>query len=180
MKELPRREMLSVLIEKLQEEPEIYLDRITEQTLWEMFENGCTHFVVRNSQIVGCCVIWHDLIKSDKEPAYVELGTVWAQKQDRSSIVAELGNNIHRIAKEKKLIVFCKQLKLAMYFMRSPIFPVNKIASHQNITPELMESLPQFRGWLNDNSSSTSEKCERFLYYEDDGKITPWYLVYED
>lgn len=177
MKELPRREMLSVLIEKLQEEPEIYLDRITEQTLWEMFENGCTHFVVRNSQIVGCCVIWPDLI-SGKELAYVELGTVWAQKQDRSSIVAELGNNIPRIAKGKKIMAFCKQLKLAIHFRRSPIFPVNKIASHQDFPPDLMESLPQFRGWV--NNITKPEEYERVLYHEDDGKITPWYLVYED
>lgn len=66
MRELPRKDMLSALIEKLKEEPEIDLYRITKQILWEMFENGCGHFVVRNNEIVGCCVTWHDLRKSAK------------------------------------------------------------------------------------------------------------------
>ncbi len=177
MKELPRREMLSVLIEKLQEETEICLYRLEEKTLWEKFENGLAHFVVRNSQIVGCCCIWDDFKQLGKELAYVELGTVWAQKQDRASILSELGDNIPRIAQGKKIMAFCSELKLAKHFSKHPLFPFNTIADRKNCPPELIEFIPQFRGWSHD--ISTQNKYDTMLYHEDDGKITAWYVVYE-
>ncbi|MBD2544863.1 hypothetical protein [Planktothricoides raciborskii] len=128
MKELPRSEMLPALIQRLNNESGIDLSRITEHTLWESFENGSAHFVVRNSQIVGCGVIWHyDLKKSGQEPAYVELGTVWAEKKDRLSILGELRDNIPRLAKGKKIMLFCSKIKLAIHFRNSPLFPVNTI-----------------------------------------------------
>ncbi|MEM9923765.1 MAG: hypothetical protein AAF915_08460 [Cyanobacteria bacterium P01_D01_bin.50] len=178
MKQLPRRDMLSALIEKLESETEIDLDRITEQVLWEMYENGCSHFVVRNNEIVGCSVAWHDLRKSAKYTAYVELGTVWVQKPDRASILRELTYNISRIAKENKIMGFCKELKLARFFRQSPMFPVNKIANQKNFPTELLESFSQFKGWSNDDT--TQEKYQRVLYHQDDGQITPWYLVYQE
>ncbi|MGB3637236.1 MAG: hypothetical protein WBA39_06535 [Rivularia sp. (in: cyanobacteria)] len=178
MKQLPRRDMLSALIEKLKEESEIDLYRITEQILWEMYANGCGHFVVRNDEIVGSVVTWHDLKKSTKETAYVELGTVWVQKQDRASIVTELTDNIPRIAKGKKIMLFCKKLKLAKYFRQNPLFPCNKIANHKMFPTELLKSIPQFKGWCNDDTPYN--KYQRVLYDQDDGQITPWYLVYEE
>lgn len=178
MRELPRKDMLSALIEKLKEESEIDLYRITEQILWEMYENGCSHFVVRNNEIVGSCVTWHDLRKSAKDTAYVELGTFWVQKTDRASILTELTDNIPKIAKGKKIMGFCKELKLARFFRQSPMFPFNKIADQKNFPTELLESFSQFRGWLNDDT--THKKYERVLYDQDDGQTTPWYLVYEE
>ena len=73
--------MLSALIEKLKGEPGIDVYRIQEKILWEMFKNGCAHFVIRNNQIVGCCAIWHSPTKTGIEPAYVELGTLWSQNK---------------------------------------------------------------------------------------------------
>ncbi|NEP58859.1 MAG: hypothetical protein F6K31_17870 [Symploca sp. SIO2G7] len=177
MKELPQRKMLSALIEKLKEESEICLYRLEPQTLWSKFESGDAHFVVRNSEIVGCGIIWDDLRQLGKEPAYAELGTVWTQKQDRTSILAELGDNIPRIAKGKKIMGFCRELKQARYFRKSPLFPVNKIANQKTSPTDLIELIPQFRGWS--NNVSTHKLYEPILYYEDDGQITSWYLVYE-
>jgi len=164
-------------MDKLREQPDICLYRIDQKTLGEKFEDGSAHFVVRNSQIVGCCVVWDDLRKLGKEPAYVELGTLWTQKQDRASIVAELADNIPQIAKGKKIMGFCSKLKLARYFRKSPIFPFNKIANHKTCPQELIESIPQFRGWS--NHPSTQNEYELMLYHEDNGQITPWYVVYE-
>lgn len=177
MKEYPRREMFSLLIEKLKEESGISLYRIDEQILLKKFRNGSAYFVVKNSQIVGCCIIWDYLRPLGKESVYVELGTLWTQKQDRKSIVAELADNLPRIAQGKKIMTFCRALKLAFHFRKSPLFPCNKIANQKNCPQELIESIPQFRGWSND--SLIENEYQPILYHQDDGQITAWYLVYE-
>ena len=179
MKELLRTEMLSVLVEKLKEEPGIYLYRLTEQTLWEKFEDSSAHFVVRNDRIVGCGLVWDDLRRAGEESVYVELGTVWAQERGRASILAELGDNIPRIAKGKKIMGFCSKLKLARYFRKSPLFPVNKIADQKTCPAELIESIPQIRGWSSSELASAHKPYEYVLYREDEEKVTPWYIVYE-
>ncbi|MEO1561112.1 MAG: hypothetical protein AAFS12_16305, partial [Cyanobacteria bacterium J06632_19] len=112
------------------------------------------------------------------ETAYVELGTVWAQKQDRASIVTELTDNIPRIAKGKKIMGFCKELKLARFFRQNPLFPVNQIANEKMFPTELRKSISQFKGWTDDDT--THKKYQRVLYHQDDGEIIPWYLVYEE
>ncbi|MBO1351852.1 MAG: hypothetical protein EBE86_032820 [Hormoscilla sp. GUM202] len=154
------------------------LSRTTEKSLWEKYEDGCAHFVVKNSQIIGCGVVWHETRENDREPIYAELGTVWTQQQDRVSILAELGDSIKPIAKGKKIMGFCKEIRLARYFRRSHVFPVTTIANWKTCPPEVLESFLQFRGWYSSDISMQS-KYTRVLYLEDNGKITPWYLLYE-
>lgn len=173
----PQRWMLPSLIKKLNQEPDITSYRLEEWRLWEMFENNCAHFVVRRNQIVGCCLIYHDHGLEESNPAYLELGTVWSQKEDRSSIVKELGESIPQLAKGKKIMTFCRKLKLAQHFEQSPVFPFNKIANSKTCPRELIASFSQFKGWLDD--VEISEKYERVLYLQDDREVTPWYLVYE-
>lgn len=43
---------------------------------------------------------------------------------------------------------------------------------------KLLKSFSQFRGWLNNDTTHTN--YQRVLYHQDDGQITPWYLVYEE
>ena len=173
------KEMFSELKENLKEEPSISSYRIQGEILWEMVKNECASCVIRNGKIVGYCATYHYSGTTVREPAYAELGTLWVHKQYRkSTVVKELGNSLPLIAKGKKIMVFCKEIKLAKYFEKSPVFPTDKIANHKNCPRELIESsFPQFRGWLNDEF--TNQEYERVLYQEDKDRITPWYLVYE-
>ncbi len=179
MPEKLRQEMISALIEKLKKEPDLDLERTTEKVLWEKFKDGSAHFVVINRQIVGCCVVWDNAVKTNQEPMYVELGTIWSQRQNRVSILRELGDNIARIAQGKKILCYCKQLQLARYFRMSPVFPFTAIANWQTCPIEVIESIPQFRGWYS-NDVDAQSKYSRLLYFiEEQNQISPWYLVYE-
>ena len=53
--------MVVDLISKLRQHHSLDLSRVTDQTLWEKYKNNLAHFAVRDHQIVGCCVLWHDL-----------------------------------------------------------------------------------------------------------------------
>lgn len=75
LKSSPSKEMIPSLIKKLQNESSICLSPNREKSLWEKFENDYAYFAVRDGQIVGCCVIWHDAIKKNQASKYVEFGT---------------------------------------------------------------------------------------------------------
>ncbi len=163
----------------MNQEPNLDFYPTTEKVLWENFKDGSEHFVVRNSQIVGCFVVWFDGVKTDKEPMYVELGTVWSQRQNRVSILRELGDNIGRIAKGEKFLGYCKQLQLARYFRMIPVFPFTTIANWQTCPIEVIESIPQFKRWYSSDVDDQS-KYSRLLYFiEEQNLIFPWYLLDE-
>jgi hypothetical protein len=169
--------MISVLIEKLQNEPNIELSQSRAERLWERFEDGFAHFAVVDNQIVGCCVIWHDTLRVNTEPNYVELGTVWIQKHYRTSALLEIGNNIRRIAKGKKILGFCKNLTLARFFVMNPIFPMNVVANWKSCPPEIIRAY-QLEGWYPADIVS-EDRYTRVLYREQSHRLTPWYLIYE-
>jgi len=174
--ELPRQDAIPLLIEKLKAESEIYLSASRAKQLWARFEEGYAHFVVRDGQIVGCCVVWHDNFKPDKPTEYVELGTVWVQQQYKKSALLEIRDNIKHIAKGKKILGFSQDVRLARFFVMSPIFPVNSIANWKTCPPDLLESY-QLEGWHADDIAMES-RYTRVLYRED-CEITAWYLTYE-
>lgn len=176
----PNENMFSDLMERLRQYPDLDLERITEKVLWEKYKNNLANFVIRDNQIVGCGVIWHDLTSKNQD--FVEVGNVWIRQdilpQDRLSILTELGVNIKKIARNKKLMAFCKTLKLARYFKKSPFFPFTKIANYQSCPQNLIESIPQFQGWFPEDIEKDS-KYTRLLYLENRNIITHWYLIYE-
>lgn len=175
--------MISDLIKKLRKYPNLGLYRITYHTLLEKYENNLANFVIINNQIVGCCVIWNNLSNKNQNFSHVELGTIWVNReaishQEKLSILAELGSRAKYMAGNQKLMFFCQHIKLAKYFRQSLFFPVNKIANHQNCPQNLLESIPQFRGWFPEDIEKDN-KYTRLLYVEDRNIITPWYLIYE-
>ena len=173
--------MVSDLINKLRQYPDIDNSRMTEEVLWEKYKENSAYFVIRDNQIIGCAIVWHDLISEKQD--FVELGTVWINKyivnEDRLSILTELKDNIKTIARDKKIMVFCKKLKLATHFQKSPFFPVDKIANYQSYPQNLMEAIPQFQDWFPEDIEKDN-KYTRLLYLENRNVITPWYLVYEE
>lgn len=179
MKEKLCKNMLLTLIKKLEKESNIDLKRITEELLWEKYKEGSAYFVIVNHQIVGCCAVWSHVAQMYSKPMYLELGTVWTQQQDRAFILKELGSNIARIAAGQKIMGFCKQLQLARYFRMSSVFPFTTIANWQTCPREVIESIPQFRGW-HPQDTDTENKYSRLLYFmEEEEQISSWYLVYQ-
>lgn len=175
--------MVFDLIKQLSQCPNLYLSRITEKTLWEKYDNNLAHFVIRDQQIVSCCIIWDDPNSNNHNFSYIELGTVWINNQirlpqKRLPILRELQSSIKQIAGDKKVMAFCKQIKLAEHFEKSPFFPFSQIAHYQNFPQNLLESIPQFQGWLTQDIEESS-KYTRLLYLEERNVITPWYVVYE-
>lgn len=171
------KDMMPLLIERLQNESGIALSQNRAQSLWERFQDGFAHFVVIQGQIIGCCFIWHDSLKPDSESKYVELGTLWVQKQYRTSALLEISNNIRRIAKGKKILGFCKDLKVARFFVMSSLFPFSSIANWKNCPTEVIESC-QFEKW-HPTDISTQTRYTRVLYLEKNHELTSWYLIYE-
>ena len=175
--------MVSDLIEKLRQYPDLDLSRTTEKILWEKYDNNLAHFVIREQQIVGCCFIWANLNSNSWSFPYVELGTVWINNkirlpQKRLAILTELQLSIKQIARDKKLMAFCKKIKLAEHFIKSPYFPFSQIANYQSCPQNLLESIPQFQRWLTQDIEENN-KYTRLLYLEERNVITPWYLIYE-
>lgn len=138
--ELPCREMIPALIEKLQNEPGIALTQNRAQRLWERFEDGWAHFVVIDSQILGSAVIWHDSLRKDRESEYVELGTLWVHQQYRVYALSEIGSQLRLIAKGKKILSFCKHLNVARFIVMNPLIPVNSVANWKTCPPEVIAS----------------------------------------
>ncbi len=177
------QDMVSGLIKKLEQHHNLDLSRTTVQTIWEKYENNLVHFAIRDNQIVGCCVIWNDLNNKSQDFTYIELGTIWVNKQaisdqDKSSILEELGAKAKYMAEGRKMMAFCENIRLAKYFRNSPFFSFSKIANCQSCPQELMESIPQFQSWVPEDIKQNSEYT-RLLYLEEESIITPWYLVYE-
>jgi len=175
--------MVVDLISKLRQHHSLDLSRVTDQTLWEKYKNNLAHFAVRDHQIVGCCVLWHDLNNQNQDFAYVELGGVWINKeavsaQDKLAILGELGAAAKYMARGRKLMAFCEDIRLARYFRKSPFFSFSKIAHYQNCPQSLIESISQFQSWVSEDIKKNS-KYTRLLYLEEKSIITPWYLIYE-
>ncbi len=179
LKNSPSKEMILSLIKKLQNESSICLSPNREKSLWERFKNDYAHFAVRDGQIVGCCVIWHDALKKNQASKYVELGTLWIQQQYRqTSVSLEITSNIKRIAKGKKLLGFCQQLKIAQqYLVTNTKFPFNAVANWKNCPKEVIESC-QIESWDSSDILAQS-RYSRVLYRENNHKLTSWYLIYE-
>lgn len=174
--ELPCQEMIPILLKTLKDEAGIYLSEGRAERLWERFEEGCAHFVVRDGQIVGCCAIWHDNLQPNRKTEYVELGAVWVQQQYKTSALEEIRDNIKRIAKGKKILGFSKDLRAARFFVMSPIFPVNAIANQKTCPPSLFESY-RLEGWHPDDLALESRYTR--VLYRDERELSAWYLVYE-
>ena len=175
--------MVTDLIEKLRQYPDLDLYRTTESIVWDKYENNLAHFVIREQQIVGCCFIWANLNSNSWNFPYVELGTVWINNQirlpqKRLPILRELQLSIKWIARDKKIMAFCKKIKLAEHFKASPFFPFSKIANHQSCPQDLMGSIPQFQGWFTEDLELENQYT-RLLYLEDRNIVTPWYVIYE-
>ena len=82
------------------------------------------------------------------------------------------------MARGRKLMAFCEDIRLARYFRNSPFFSVSKIAHYQNCPQSLIESISQFQSWVSEDIKKNS-KYTRLLYLEEKSTITPWYLIYE-
>ena len=174
-KALPNQLMLPNLIKNLKNEIGLDMCQSRTEALWKRYEEGYAHFVVEDNKIVGSCVIWDSFII---EPSrYTEMGTVWAQKQNRNSILEEIYQNINRICQGKKILGFCHNLILARYFVRSKIFPFNKIARLDTCSQEVISAY-QLEGWHPDDLAQNSQYT-RVLFREANNEMTAWYMIYE-
>ncbi|NET69691.1 MAG: hypothetical protein F6K62_01125 [Sphaerospermopsis sp. SIO1G2] len=167
--------MLSDLKIRLLAYDTLDISRISVETMWQKYQNKTADFILDNSQIVGCMMTWNH---SNSESIYIELGTVWTEFNNRELILTQLGKNLQGIAQYKKIIGFCKELRLVRYFKMKNFFPVNEIANYQSCPQNLINSISNFSGWLDKDVTSNS-RYTRMLYQESENLITPWYVVYE-
>lgn len=175
LNQVVNKDMLSDLKIKLLEYDTLDMSRISVELLWEKYQNNTANFIVNNNQIIGCLMLWNH---GNSESAYVELGTVWAEKINRELILTQLGINLKSIVKSQKIMGFCKQQKLVRYFKMKSFFPVNQIANYQSCPQDLIDSISNFDSWLLEDVEF-KQRYTRMLYTESENLITPWYLVYE-
>ena len=84
--------------------------------------------------------------------------------QEKSSILKELGMSVEQMAGNKKIMAFCKSLKLAKYFVRKPFFAFSKIANYQSCSQDLIESIPQFQSWVSQDVEADCKLFTRVIY----------------